>query len=134
MKKSSLLAIGLALAALVTPAMGCTFSWTHYGPSQTKARIDTAIGSKVNDQYCKQYNKAYEIVIVTDEYQNAQETLVHVVVGIRKRGSESVPTKRRSSYQYVKGNFVIAKKYDLASALSMDILMDVMSDLDSFVN
>lgn len=134
MKKSSLLAISLALCALVTPAMGCTFSWTHYGASQTKARMDADIGAKVTDKYCKQYNKAYEIVIVTDEYQDAQETLAHVIVGIRKRGAESVPTKRRSSYQSVKGNFVIAKKYEMASALSMDILMDVMSDLESFVN
>jgi hypothetical protein len=133
MKKSTLLAIGFSVCALATPALSCTFSWTHYGEVQTKKRLQADIGSKVTQDYCDRYNKTHELVLITDEFQNDKRTLVHVRVGLRKRGTDTYPRLNRSSYRFEDGNFVIAKKYTMAAALTLDVLMDVMSDLDSFV-
>ena len=134
MKNRTLLAIGLVCSALVAPAMACTFNYRHYGEPQVKKRIATLIGSKVTDAYCEKYNKTHSIVIFTDEYQNTARTLVHVTVGLRKRGSDAYPDKSRSAYKFEDGNFVLSKQYEMSASLAMDMLMDVMSDLERFAD
>jgi len=112
----------------------CTFRWNHYGAEQTFARLEKSIGSKVTDQYCQRYNKTHEIVVVTHEYGDSQRTLAHVFVGLRLRNSKGYPAKNFSAYKFENGNFVVAKRYEMAADLALDTVMDVMSDLDSYAN
>lgn len=133
MKKKLLGSTLIALSLLSSTAFGCTFSWQHYGNPQVFKRLESQIGRAVTDEYCNKYNSHYEIVVISDTYTNNQETLANVSIGFRKRGSNEVPVKRWSGYRSQKGNFVIAKAYDLAAAIATDNLMDVMSALDDYI-
>jgi hypothetical protein len=135
MKKEMIAAIGVALITTCGAATaGCKFEWTHYGPDQINKLIGQSIGAKVTDNFCARYNKTHEIVIISDAYSGPNRTLGHVAVALRKRGVEDVPTKRHTAYKFEEGNFVVGKSYELAAALALDTVMDVMSDLDSYVN
>lgn len=128
-------AMCLTLLGLSAPSFGgCTFHWQHYGPTQNYDLIKDKIGSAITDEYCRKYNSKYEIVIMTDSYVNSERALAHVSVGLRKRGSNEFPANRFSAYKFEDGNFVIAKGYSMASALAIDTVMDVMSDLKSYTN
>ena len=127
-------AMCVTLLGLSAPSFGCTFTWYHYGPDQVNDLMKAKIGPAVSDEYCKKYNSKYEIVIMTDTYVNSQRALAHVSVGLRKRGSNIFPSNRFSAYKFEDGDFVIGKGYSLASALAIDTVMDVMSDLKSYTN
>lgn len=132
--KALLTSIAVFFAFSATASADCTFRWTHYGADQTFNRIEKSIGSKVTTDYCERYNSTHEIVIVTHEYGNNERTLVHVLAGLRPRNSKTYPVKNFSAYKFENGNFVVAKRYEMAADLALDTVMDVMSDLDSYVN
>jgi hypothetical protein len=135
MRIKSALALGFSLFTLSGAATaGCQFSYRHYGEPQTFKLIEKGIGSKVTDQYCVKYSKTHEIVLISNEYVNTKGTMAHASVGLRKRGSKELPSMRRSAYQYEEGNFVVAKGYEMGAKVSLDTLMDVMSDLDTYAN
>ena len=135
MKKKMIAAIGLALITTCGAATaGCQFKWSHYGPDQINKLIAQSIGTKVTDNFCARFNKTHEIVIISDAYSGPKRTLAHVAVGLRKRGVEDMPTKRHTAYKFEDGNFVVGKSYELAAGLAVDTVMDVMSDMDSYVN
>lgn len=134
MKGKFSLMLGAALASLVTSAGACTFSWQHYGDEQVFKKLQQGIGAKVTDRYCQTYNKTHQIVIWTDAYNNPQRTLAHVAVGLRKRGTKDIIANSFTAYRFEDGNFVVGRKYEMAAALALDTLMDVMSDLDSYAN
>lgn len=133
MKLKSIVLVPLVLS-MAGAASACTFSWQHYGAPQVQALLKERIGEKVPDSYCAQFNKDYEIVVMTTTYQNTEETLAHVAIGLRKRGSEKMLTHYRSGYTRESGNYVVAMKYRLAASRALDVLMDVMSDPGSYQN
>lgn len=133
--KRTILAAGLALIAMCgTASAGCNFKWTHYGANQTYKLIDPKIGSKVPDAFCERLAKTHEIVIISDAFHSPTRTLAHVVVGLRKRGTNDVPKTRSTAYKFEDGNFVVGKSYDMAASLALDTVMDVMSDMDTHAN
>lgn len=132
MRFSKSFGAGLVFLALSASASACTFSWHHYGADQTYKRLQGSIGKSVTDEYCNKYNKTHEIVVITDSYVNEKRTLAHVIVGLRKRGENNMPAKRFSSYNFEDGNFVVGKGYELAAALAVDTVKDVMSDMDHY--
>lgn len=133
MKPKSIVLAPLVLS-MAGAASACTFSWHHYGATQVQALLKERIGEKVTDSYCAQFNKDYEIVLVTTTYQNTDETLSHVIIGLRKRGSDKMLTQYRSGYTRESGNYVVSMKYRLAASRALDVLMDVMSDPGSYLN
>lgn len=133
MKKWLIGASLVSLLAFSGTAAACTFSWQHYGDPETFKRIEKSIGSVITNEYCKRFNSKYEIVIITDAYTNGNESLGNASVGFRKRGSTNVPVTRWSGYQSEKGNFVVGKGYDLAAAVAVNNVRDVMSALDKFI-
>lgn len=133
--RKPLFAAGLLLTLLTTSARAdCTFNWHHYGAVQVYKLLNAGIGAKVTDEYCKNYNKTHEIVVITDSYASPNRTLAHVSVGLRKKGSKEMISKRYSAYKFEDGNFVVAKSYEMAAALALDTVMDVMSDLGTYAN
>ncbi|CUA86025.1 hypothetical protein Ga0061063_2554 [Gulbenkiania indica] len=131
MKKYIVLAAILA-GLSASASAGCTFQWYHYGEPAVFNLIKNEIGEKVTDLYCAKYNKTSEIVIITNEYSDTERTLVHVIAGLRKRGSNAIPQSRRTAYQFENGNFVLGKGYQMSARLALDMVMDVMSSLDKF--
>lgn len=130
--KSYILLAATLTGLSATASAGCTFQWQHYGEPAVFKLIQNGIGEKVTDEYCARFNKQNEIVILTSEYTDNNRTLVHVVAGLRKRGSKDVPKYRRSGYQFEDGNFVIGKGYEMSAKLALDTVMDIMSSLDEF--
>lgn len=127
MKKFLLASVFLTFSLTNVAAAACTFHWQHYGNDEVYKRIKAQIAEVVTTQYCEQFNKKYEIFIMTSAYTNSQASLGHASVGLRKRGDQGVPAKTRGSYQSEAGNFVIAKSYDLAASTALDTLKDIMS-------
>lgn len=133
--KKALAVFGLAIIGMIPGTiLACTFNYKVYADSSINKRIDAEIGSKVTDEYCRKYNKNYQIVIIAQAYMNESGSLGHSIVGLRKRGTDSVPANSRAGYRYKSGNFAISTSYDLAALSALDNLVDVMADLEKNLN
>ena len=125
--------IAMATVAGAAEAQACTFQWHGYGENGIKERVSQKIGDIVTNRYCNLYNKGYEIVLIFDSYSNATQSVGHATAGIRKRGSQEVPSKRMSAYRSSNGNYTQAYAMDLAARSSIDALTEIMDDIDAYV-
>jgi len=124
------------VAVSLNPAISsaCTFNYHVYGSSPIKERIDAKIAEKVTDEYCKKYNKEYQIVIITSAFTSSKQSLGYSIVGFRKRGTKDVPANSRSGYWVKDGNYAIGVAYDMAASIALDHIVDAMSDIPSYLN
>lgn len=124
------------VAASLSPAisLACTFSYQVYGNTAIKERIDAEIGNKVTEEYCKKYNKEYQIVILTSAFTSSKQSLGYALVGLRKKGTKDVPANARSGYWARDGNYAIGVAYEMAAKTALENIVDVMSDIPSFLN
>lgn len=120
------------LLALSASAAACTFSWHHYGKAATLPVIGQELEKVVTDDYCQRYNKTHELFVMTEEYQGSERFLVHVTVGMRKRGTGVVPSPRGAGYQFVDGVVSDVRQREMTAALVSERMQEVMSNLDGY--
>ena len=127
----------LAVAALGALLVGnanavCRFSWFHYGTDSVQARIAKDIESHITDEYCAKFAAQHQLVVQTNYYTFSNMVIGHSIVGIRKKGTKTLPSDRLSAVFHDTGGRTTGEAQATAVRATFDALDNLMSDLQSY--
>ena len=134
MKKSTTLFIAFFMSVFSQFAnASCDIYYHHYGEEAVNSRIGNLLPGHVPDSFCK-HLKSYEFVFITSATNTYDIALGTSLVGLRKRGTTSIPKLRMQSFRYQTGNHSIDYAYDLAAKASIMAVDEMMANNSKFIN
>jgi hypothetical protein len=130
--KKILAALVLCICYQGSANAGCKFSWHHYGDNTLRDLVAQEIGGHVSDTYCAMFGDKYEIVVQFNAYTLSNMVAGHSIVGIRKKGSKSVPSENYSALVTDTSGRTAGAANNKAVQATLSALDDLMSELRSY--